>query len=343
MKITPFDFGTSKDQHFVKGYTLTNQAEASISVINWGATLISVKMPDKFGKIEEITLGLNTIEDYEAHSPYFGSTVGRLANRVKNGVFSLRDKVYHLERNENNINHLHGGSKGISKVIWSIKAEEKSESASIECNYQSVNGEEGYPGNLDIKVTYTLNESNELQIAYQAITDEFCPVNLTNHAYWNLTGDKKDSILDHQLTLNCNSYLPVDDLLIPTGEIRAVKGTPWDFQKAKTIGKDLDSSGGYDHCYVIGPKSEKCREIATVFEPNSCREMIVLTTEPGVQFYSGNFLHQKEAQGFKKHDGFCLEAQGYPNAVNQSGFPSVILSPGEIYQQKTLHRFNVRS
>ena len=342
MQLEKFNFGWTTEQQEVSGYRAENINGLSIAVINWGATLFSVKTADRTGKFAEITLGLETISDYEKYSPYFGSTVGRVANRIAAGRFSIGPEQYQLQKNEKEINHLHGGLKGISKVIWEITAEKNDESAIINCFYHSADGEEGYPGNFDVKVSYTLTNSDELMIEYQATTDKTCPVNLTNHTYWNLSGDKETTILEHELSLKCEAYLPVDDDLIPTGEIKPVTETPWDFRETKTIGKDIEAAAGYDHCFVIGPKSTECKETATVFDPSSGREMTVLTTEPGVQFYSGNFLFRKEEQGFKTHDGFCLETQGFPNAVNQKEFPSVLLNPGEVYHQKTIHQFKVR-
>ncbi|MBU2510426.1 galactose mutarotase [bacterium] len=342
MRIEQFDFGTTKDGVLVKGYRLKNADHLSISVINWGATLISVKTPDRNGIVEEITLGFDTFKDYEDHSPYFGSTVGRVANRIKGGCFDLDGVQYQMEKNENGINHLHGGKKGISKVVWEIETENATDSASIRCKYFSKDGEEGYPGDLSIEMTFTLTESNDLIFDYQATTTKTCPLNLTNHAYWNLSGGKKRSVLNHELQLNCDAFLPVDDHLIPTGEIKPVAGTPWDFRKARSIGKEIEQAGGYDHCYVFRRDRGDCEQIATVLEPISGREMIVYTTEPGVQFYSGNFLHRKEKQGFKIHDGLCLETQFFPNAVNQESFPSILLKPGEFYSQKTIHRFSTK-
>ncbi len=339
MKKERVDFGITKEGHSVKGIQLRNNNGITISVINWGATLISVKTPDKNGKCEEITLGFDNIADYQDHSPYFGSTVGRVANRIRDGRFVIKDRVYQLEKNEKGINHLHGGPKGISTLIWEMDSEED---GVITCQYRSVDGEEGYPGNLDITVSYSLTESNEIIIDYKAETDKVCPVNLTNHTYWNLSGNRKRSILDHELTLACDHYLPVDEHLIPTGELKPVAGTPWDFRKAKPIGKDIAAAGDYDHCYAIGMERSECKTVALVLDAESGREMGVATTEPGIQFYSGNYLDKLKEQGFQNHDGLCLEAEGFPDAVNRKDFPSVWLSPGEIYTQQTIHRFRVR-
>lgn len=342
MKIIPFEFGNTKSGEKVQGYTLENSNQLSISVINWGATLISVKTPDKSGAVEEITLGFNNFPDYEEYSSYFGSTVGRVANRIQGGRFLIGDQEFQLDCNERGVNHIHGGFKGLSKIIWELTSEIIDDSAMISCRYLSIDGEEGYPGELDLKVSYTLTESNELLIDYQAMTDKACPVNLTNHAYWNLTGNREQTVLDHEMTIYAESFLPVDENLIPTGEFRKVAETPWDFRSKKTIGLDIEKSGGFDHCYVRSMERGNCDLTASVYEPISGRVMKVFTTEPGIQFYSGNFLDRISEKGLKKHDGFCLEAQFFPNAVNQSNFPSIILNPGEIYTQQTIHSFEVK-
>ncbi len=340
MKTESFDFGKTKDQETVKVIKLENSNGISISVMNWGATLISVKTPDTNGTIEEITLGFDNFTDYELHSPYFGSTVGRVANRIAGGQFTLDGKEYQLEKNENGVNHLHGGPKGISKLIWNMETGQSENASFIKCTYQSADGEEGYPGDFNVEMLYTLNESNQLIFDYKATCSKACPVNLTNHAYWNLSGQKRRSILDHELQLICDAYLPVDKNLIPTGEVKKVEGTPFDFQNVHTIGERLEQAGGYDHCYVYRMEKGSCDKIAVAYDPESGREMTVYTTEPGVQFYSGNFLHRKEEQGFKVYDGFCLETQHFPDAINQKDFHSVVLNPGETYIQKTYHQFN---
>ncbi|MCG8334075.1 MAG: galactose mutarotase [Proteobacteria bacterium] len=342
MKIEQSDFGKTGDGREVQVCQLTNNNGVSISVINFGATLISVKTPDKSGYVEEITIGPRNVADCENRGGFFGATVGRVANRIAAGKFSIDSQQFQLVKNEREVNHLHGGTKGISKVLWNMKTVESSAGATVICNYLSKDGEDGYPGNLDVTVGYTLTSDNELIIDYNATVDKTCPVNLTNHAYWNLSGEKKDNILGHELNLVCDSYLPVDENLIPTGEFKTVEGTPFDFRTTKPVGKDLEMAGGFDHCYVIRKERGECMKIAEVHDPVSGRLMSVSTTEPGVQFYSGNFLHRFEDFGFQKYDALCLEAQCFPDAVNQANFPSILLSPGEIYQQRTLHRFDIR-
>jgi aldose 1-epimerase len=339
MEITRFQFGTTKNNEAVEGFRISNQNNYSMKVINWGATLISFEAPDKNGQVEEITLGFKEFPKYEQFSPYFGSTVGRVANRINSGLFSMAGKKFQLEKNQKGIHHLHGGSKGISKVIWQIDSFLDKNQASVICHIVSPDGDEGYPGNMDISVRYTLTETNQLIIDYEAKTDQLCPINLTNHTYWNLSGNKKENVLNHDIELSCNHYLPVDDTLIPTGEIRSVEGTAWDFRKLKKIGKEIESAGGYDHCYVKKREQGECISIAKVAESNSGRTMTVSTTEPGVQFYSGNFLSRLEDQGFNIYEGFCLETQFFPDAVNHDNFPSILLKPGEIYRQRTKHTF----
>jgi aldose 1-epimerase len=342
MEITHFQFGKTRSNHAVEGFRISNQNNYSMKVINWGATLISFEAPDKNGQVEEITLGFEEFPKYEQFSPYFGSTVGRVANRINSGLFSMAGKKFQLEKNQKGIHHLHGGSKGISKVIWEMDSFLEKNQASVICHIVSLDGDEGYPGNMDISVRYTLTETNQLIIDYEAKTDQLCPINLTNHTYWNLSGNKKENVLNHDIELSCNHYLPVDDTLIPTGEIRSVDGTAWDFRQMKKIGKDIESAGGYDHCYVKKREQGECISIAKVVENNSGRTMTVSTTEPGVQFYSGNFLYRLEDQGFGSYDGLCLEAQFFPDAVNHDNFPSILLKPDEIYHQKTFHDFIAR-
>ena len=342
MKTETFAFGTTKDNLAVKGFRILNSNSISISVINWGATLISVQTPNRSGTCEEITLGFDNFNDYESYSLFFGSTVGRVANRIKEGRFKIGNRVFNLERNDSGVNHLHGGKQGFNNRIWDLDVKTGHDEASLVCHYLSIDGESGYPGNLSTTVKYTLTEKNELIFDYRAETDQLCPVNLTNHTYWNLSGNRRDCVLGHIMQLFCDQYLPVDTSLIPTGEMKPVADTPWDFRKAKTIGAEIDLAGGYDHCYVINQKQPGIRQAALVFDPESGREMSVSTTTPGIQFYSGNFLGKLQDQGFKKHDGFCLETQGFPDAVNKKNFPSILLPPGEVYKQRTIHSFTIR-
>jgi aldose 1-epimerase len=341
MEISKFSFGETQEQEIVEGYQISNKSGNSVKIINWGATLISLKVPDRNGIVEEVTLGFDNISDYEDHSPYFGSTIGRVGNRIKNGRFTLDGVEYALDKNTGDVAQLHGGKKGFSKVIWKLSTVLEESQGTVICKYLSKDGEEGYPGNLNVEVKYVLTDLNELIIDYRATTDKACPVNLTNHAYWNLCGNNRDSILNHNLQLKCNHYLPIDNDLIPTGELKSVENTPWDFRKTKPIGQDIDLAGDYDHCFVMGSEQGDFLQFAEVHEPSSGRTMTVSTTEPGVQLYTGNFLYQLEEKGFKKYDAFCLETQFFPNAPNQKNFPSIILSPEAEYYQKTIHTFGV--
>ncbi len=342
MNLKEFEFGSTSDDRKVFGFEVSNSQGISLKVINYGATLISMKTPDKTGVREEITLGFSSMSDYEHHSPYFGSTIGRVANRIRDGVFKCEGVNYQLAKNEKNRSHLHGGLTGFDKVIWDLKADTRNDKISLTCEYNSPDGEEGYPGHLQTTVTYILDESNCLTINYVAETDRTCPVNLTNHTYWNLTGSVRGSILNHELKLNCDHFLPVDDQLIPTGILKSVTGTPWDFRQPRRIGEDIEAVGGYDHCFVISMERGSCIPVATLFDPVSGREMKISTTEPGIQFYSGNFLENLKEKGFNKHDGLCLETQLFPDAVNQESFPSILLKVGETYTHKTVHKFGVR-
>ena len=344
MKITKKIYGTTPDGDNINIYTLSNDNNISAEVINYGGTLTSIRMPDKNGKIEEITLGFDSLEGYLQQHPFFGVTVGRFANRIGNGKFELEGKKYKLAVNDG-ANHLHGGLKGFDKVVWQDEALEESDRVGVILKYTSKDGEEGYPGTLQVKVIYSLNDKNELKIEYYAETDKKTPVNLTNHAYWNLKGAGSGTIRDHQLTLNCSKFLPVNEGLIPTGEVKEVTNTPMDFTKPKLMGKEIDDvAGGYDHCFVINRGSEKLSLAAKVYEPSTGRVLEISTTKPAIQFYSGNFLDNvkgKEGKVYPKHGAFCLETEYYPDAVNKPNFPSAILSPGEKYFHETVHKLYV--
>lgn len=339
-------FGKTRDGQTIKKFTIRNANGISCTVISYGAILTSFKMPDSYGSEEEITLGFNTLEEYMTGNPYFGATIGRYSNRIAKGTFTLNGIQYNLACNENGINHLHGGNKGFDKVVWKAKSFKDAKNTGVKFTYFSPDDEEGYPGNLKVCVTYSLNDKNELKLEYWAQTDKSTPVSLTNHAFWNLSGAGSGTILDHELTLNCLQYLPVDETLIPTGEFKDVSGTPMDFTYSKTIGKEFrDVPGGYDHCYVVAPSDQDLKLAAILYDPRSGRSMEVLTTQPGIQFYTGNFLDNvKGANGkiFKKHGALCLETQSLPDSVNHPEFPSSILKPGETYQHITVHRFFIK-
>lgn len=335
----------------VTEYILTNSHGMEAKLINYGAIITSLKVADRDGKLENIVLGFDEAEKYwtepyKSNCCYLGAIVGRYGNRIAKGEFSLEGKDYSLAIN-NGPNHLHGGIKGFDKVVWKGKGFETENSSGVEFSYFSIDGEEGYPGNFNIKVKYTLTDFGELKIEYDGSVDQACPVNITHHGYFNLSGEARRDVLDHQMRIIAEDYTVVDETLIPTGELRSVRGTPMDFNKAHTIGERISQvDGGYDHNYVLSEGVTPLKKVIQVIEPLSGRVMVVLTTEPGVQFYSGNFLDGtlKGSNGkrFKKHWGFCLETQHFPDTPNQEEFPDVVLQPGEKYSHHTIYRFMAR-
>ncbi len=333
------------DNQPVTEYTLTNSSGMQVSLLNYGGTVTKLIVPDKNGNPGDVVLGFDSFDGYlQKNDPYFGSVVGRYANRIANGKFTLDGKTYTLAGNDHG-NSLHGGNKGYDKVIWMA---EKLGDTSLKLIYQSKDGEEGYPGNLTAQVIYTLGSDNSLKLDYTATTDKATLVNLTSHCYFNLSAGKDSTILNHQLQLNADKYTPVNDKLIPIGKIADVKGTPMDFRSAKPIGKDIQNvKGGFDHNWVLNRTGNNLEKAATVYEPNSGRYMEVFTTEPGIQFYSGNFLdgtlqHTKNARKYAKHGALCLETQHYPDSPNEPSFPNTILKPGEIYRHTTVYRFSIK-
>lgn len=347
MSIDKQSWGKTKDGQEVDLYTLRNNGLV-LKMTNYGATVVSVETPDKDGKLANITLSFPSLEGYLQRHPYFGSTVGRYGNRIAKGKFSLDGNEYTLATN-NGPNHLHGGEKGFDAVVWKAEEVKTDDAVGLKFTYTSKDGEEGYPGNLDVTVTYTLTRDNELVIEYEAKTDKPTVVNLTNHNYWNLGGQGSGTILDHELQLSADKYLPIDATSIPTGELADVKGTPFDFTEAKKIGKEIDAikeephqTKGYDHCYVLNGKAGEMKLAARVKDPKSGRVMEIHTTEPGIQLYCGNFLDGSESNGgFKQHEAFCLETQHFPDSPNQEKFPSTRLDPGQTYKSKTVHKFSV--
>jgi aldose 1-epimerase len=343
------NFGTLPDGQSVTHYTLKNDKGMSVRIMTYGAAITSWTAPDKKGNYEDITLGCDSLSGYLAGVPYFGAIVGRYGNRIANGKFSLEGKTYTLAAN-NDANHLHGGIKGFDKVNWAATPIYGDE-PTLKLTYTSPDGEEGYPGKLAIEVVYTLQKENAVKMSYSATTDKTTVVNLTNHAYFNLAGDGK-SILDHQLQLNADRFLPVDKGLIPTGELKSVTGTAFDFTKSFKIGarihdtldNQLKFGKGYDHAWIlIGQKGLNLA--ATLSEPTSGRVMEVFTTEPAIQFYSGNFLDGtikgKKGIVYAQRSGLCLETEHYPNAPNQPKFPTTVLKPQEKYQTITVYKFTV--
>ena len=342
-------YGTLPDGRYVRIFTLRNSRGLVAKVMEYGAILVSLEMPDSAGNTADLTHGYDSLDGWLGNTNYFGATVGRFGNRIRNGRFELDGTPYTLATNNQPGGSpclLHGGTTGFNKVLWSGKTIGPH---SIEFSYQSSDGEEGYPGNLDVKVTYTLNEENELRWEATAKTDASTVINMVHHPYWNLSGDPTRSINDHELTLNAMHYLPTDEGLIPTGEIEAVEGTPMDFTRPCAIGAKMDAgfgplqiANGYDHCWVL----EKCnapRPAARLRDPISGRVMELFTNQPAIQFYGGNFLDGssvgKKGIRYNKHSALCLETEGFPDAPNQPSFPPSVLRPGEIYHHMMDYRF----
>jgi aldose 1-epimerase len=339
-------FGSVGDRN-VDIYTLTNANGIEARIMTYGATIVSLKTPDRAGHFKNIVLGFDSVEPYVAGVPYFGATVGRYANRIAGARFVLDNATYKLAQNDGP-NSLHGGAKGFDKRVWTATPRETKEGPALELTYVSAAGEEGYPGQLTVHVTYLLGNDNTLAIDFQATTTAATPVNLANHAYFNLTGDFDRTILDHVLAINAEHFTPVDATLIPTGELRAVAGTPFDFRTPQVIGSRIEANDeqlhlghGYDHNWVLS-KPSAMTWAARLSDPGSGRSLEVRTTQPGVQFYSGNFLDGKPAgKGtvFKHRTGLCLETQHFPDSPNHPAFPSTILRPGETYSEKTVLAF----
>lgn len=354
MKIEKECFGKTPDGRNVTLYKLTNANGVRADITNYGGIVVRLLVPDKDGKLGDVVLGYDKLDDYIKDTPYFGCIVGRYGNRIGKGKFAIDGTEFTLATN-NNENHLHGGLKGFDKVVWDAETLQcPRKGVGLKLTYTSKDGEEGYPGNLKCNVIYTLTNSNELKIEYEAETDKPTVVNLTNHSYWNLAGAGNGDILSHELMINADHCTPVDKGLIPTGEIAPVKGTPLDFTKATAIGvrvnadyEQIKFGGGYDHNFVLNKdKPGEMTLAAKVYEPTTGRVMEVLTTEPGVQFYCGNFLDGsnigKGGKVYKHRYGFCLETQHYPDSPNKANFPSVVLRPGEKYETTTIYKFSTK-
>jgi aldose 1-epimerase len=348
-KITEEFFHKLDEGEYVTAYTLTNTNGLQAKIIDYGAILVNMLVPDRDGKLDDVNLGCATYESYVEESPYFGAIVGRYANRIAEGKFTIDKEEYTLAVN-NEPNHLHGGVRGFDKVMWDAKPKVEDDQVSVTFTYTSPDGEEGYPGTLNCTVTYTLNDDDELIFDYEATTDKATHVNLTQHSYWNLEGHGAGDILDHELTIFASEYTPVDDTFIPTGAIKDVAGTPFDFTTPHAIGSRIadvpgPDPGGYDINYVLDSDDGSLALAARVREPDSGRIMDIYTTEPGIQFYTGNFLDGsfagKNGVVYKKNGAFCLEAQHFPDSPNQPDFPSTLLEPGETYRQTTKHKFYV--
>ncbi len=343
MKISKENFGVIKGQE-VFLFTLQNTS-ITVKIINYGGIVTSILTPDSEGRIEDIVLGFDKLDAYVSGHPYFGAIVGRYGNRIAKGRFTLDGQTYQLSIN-NGENHLHGGLTGFDKVVWEAAEFITDESVGVELKYHSADGEEGYPGNMEIKVIYSLNNANELKIEYFATTSKATPVNLTHHSYFNLKGAGNGDVLDHLLKIDAGKFTEVDETLIPTGELKDVNNTPFDFRKRKSIGSDIsETEDGYDHNFVLNNQG-KLSKVVEVLEPVSGRKMEVYTSEPGLQFYSGNFLDGsitgKNQKIYHKHYGFCLETQHYPDSPNHPEFPSTILRPEEMYHYVTIYKFLAR-
>lgn len=343
-----------RDFDSIKLYTLENESGMTVRVTNYGAIITSIIVPDRNGKRADVALGYDRVEDYinAVDKPYFGAVVGRYGNRIAKGEFTLDGETYSLLQN-NGENHLHGGAIGFDKVVWAV--DEYVEGKSLTLSYLAKDKEEGYPGNLELIIVYTLADDNSLVVDYHATTDKATPINVTQHTYFNLKGEGQGTILDHKLMLNAKTFTPVDESLIPTGEMPAVAGTPFDFTTAKAIGHDIDQQNeqlvfglGYDHNWILNKdgKEGELSLAAQVHEPSSGRVMEIYTTEPGIQFYCGNFLDGrlkgKSGKPYVHRGGFCLETQHFPDSPNQPNFPSTILKPGETYESKTVFKFSAK-
>ncbi|HME00063.1 MAG TPA: aldose epimerase family protein [Terriglobia bacterium] len=330
-------------------YTLTNKNGVQVGIINYGGRVVSIRVPDRQGQMADVVLGFDNGDGYLGANPYFGAIVGRYANRIAKGRFTLDGVDYKLAQNDGP-NSLHGGVKGFDKVLWKT-AELAKQNSALELTYLSKDGEEGYPGNLSVKVTYTLSDDNELWIDYRATTDKDTVLNLSNHSYFNLAGEGNGEILQHQMMIAASRFTPVDATLIPTGELRNVEGTPFDFRQPTAVGARIDNDDeqlklgrGYDHNFVLDRKGSGLTLAARVVEPKSGRVLEVKTNQPGIQFYTGNFLdgtiHGKGGKVYGHRFAFCLETQHFPDSPNHSGFPSTELKPGETYHQITVFQFS---
>ncbi len=348
MNIKKEFFGKTRDKKDVFLFTITNKNNITVTITNFGGIITSLFVPDKKGKTDDVVLGFNTLEEYlnEKYfikNIYFGSLIGRYANRIAKGIFNLNGKEYKLATNDHE-NHMHGGVLGFDKVVWDVEKKIENDETGIILTYLSKDQEEGYPGNLNITVSYILNNENEIKISYKAMTDQPTIISLTQHSYFNLAGKNKNDIYDHELIINADRFTEIDKNSIPTGELKQVKGTAMDFTSAMPIGSRINKiKFGYDHNYVLNKINDELSLAAKIFEPESGRMMELYTTEPGIQFYSGNSLDGtlkgKYGKYYKKHSGFCLEAQHFPDSPNHPGFPNTILNPGDIYRQLTIYKF----
>ncbi len=341
MKLKKKAFGVLATGEEVDLYLL-KAGELTLGVSTYGGTLVSLTLPSRSGRRDDVLLGFSTLDSYTRVHPYFGSTVGRFANRIADGRFELGGRTYALAKN-NGPNSLHGGLKAFDKCVWDAETYEEKGGVYVRLSLSSPDGDEGYPGNLQATVTYGITENDELVAEYRAKVDAPCPLNFTNHAYFNLKGEGRGDILAHDLRLHSSAYLPVNSALIPTGVLQKVEGTPFDFRSRKGVGADIAAAGGgYDHCFVVDGKIGELRPCAEVYEPSTGRSMKISTTQPGVQFYTGNFLsgvQGKRGSVYEKHYGFCLETQHFPDGPNRKEFPDCIFGPDRKYHEKNVFSF----
>lgn len=346
----PAPFGKTLDGTPVEIYTLRNSSGMEARIMTYGGTVVSLKVPDRDGKPGDVVLGYDSVDGYLTNSPYFGALIGRYGNRIANGKFSLDGKEYTLPQN-NNGNTLHGGDKGYDKVVWTARPIQISSGPALELTYVSKDGEEGFPGTLTVKAVYAVTEKNELVCEFTAKTDKHTVCNLTHHSYFNLRGS--GDILDHVVWIDADKFTPTDKNLIPTGELRPVDGTPFDFRKPTRVGARINddndqmkAANGYDQNWVLNKKPGEFSLAAIVTEPATGRKMSVYTTSPGIQFYTGNFLdgtiHGKHGQVYQFRDAFCFEPQGFPDSPNHSNFPRTDLKPGETYKNTIIYKFSVQ-
>jgi aldose 1-epimerase len=347
--ITKTSFGKTSTGENIDLYTLRNANGVEAAITNFGGIVVALKVPDRNGKLDDVVLGFSDLESYTKPGPYFGAIIGRYGNRIAKGRFKLRGVEYKLAVN-NGENHLHGGIKGFDKVVWTAREMKTKAGPAVVLTYLSKDGEEGYPGNLRVRVVYTLTSKTELKIDYSATTDKDTVTNLTHHSYFNLLGESNGDILNHRVRINADRFVPTDAGSIPTGELRSVAGTPFDFLKATGIGarinqddEQLKLGNGYDHTFVINGRPGTLRLAAAAYEPSTGRTMEVWTTEPGMQFYTGNFLDGtvtgKSGKLYPRRSGFCFETQHYPDSPNQPSFPTTTLRRGATYRSTTIYRF----
>jgi aldose 1-epimerase len=345
MNIAKSSFGKNAKGEAVTLYTLTNSQGNTVKMIDYGAIVVSIDVPDKTGTRANVNAGFSNMDGYLMSHPYFGATVGRYCNRIAKGKFTIDGKEYSLATN-NGPNHLHGGKVGFDKLMWKVTELTTPSSVGLRLNLTSPDGDEGYPGALKVTADYVWDNDNKLSIRFQATSDKATHVNLTNHAYFHLGGIGSGTVYDHALELACTQYLPIDDNMIPTGKTASVTGTGLDFTKSTSIGQRIaqfTATKGYDHCYVVDGSPGTLRKAANVVEPKSGRTMTVFTTQPGIQLYTGNFLDNSEANAkLGQHGAFCLETQHYPDSPNQPNFPSTLLKPGQTLDQTTTYQFGVQ-